>query len=240
MLEIQTTGPNAVRCMANVPALEGSRPLLVFLHGIGERGMNLQEVLSYGPLDQIRDGVDIGPAKDWIIIHPQNASGEWTIQEIDEVIEYAKTTYSVDEDRIYLMGVSHGGKGVWYYAQSPEHVAKLAAIVPICGGGNDPTSAYVLVNDGIPGWAAHSVDDKVVPYNVTKRMVAAVNQLAGRSQILFSEYGMYGHNAWVYFLRPTYGVYDWLFLQKKSNRRPKSTSREILVSNGEELLIRVK
>jgi predicted peptidase len=214
MTEIKTEA--GMRAMINVPDGEGQFPLLIFLHGIAETGTNLANVMKYGPLKQLKDGINIGEPK--IIVHPQNQTGQWMVSEIDDILEYCKKTFPVDPNRIYLMGVSLGGLGVWTYAQSPEHVKKLAAIVPICGGGNDPSKAHVLVNEGIPGWAAHAKNDERVAYNVTKRMVDAVNNLAGRVQINFSEYGIYGHSAWVYFLRPEYGVYDWLKFQRLDKR----------------------
>lgn len=213
-------------------------PLLIFLHGIGERGTDLNKVMKYGPLRQLQDGIDIGPAKDWIIVHPLNQSGEWTIEEIDDVINYSIDNYSVDQDRILLMGVSHGGTGVWRYAQSAVHVQRLAAIVPICGGNNDPSKANVLVDDGIAGWAAHADNDPIVPYNTTKRMVDSVNDLAQNSQILFSQYGMFGHSAWVYFLRPEYGVYQWLKYQSKSNKHNSVPSEIIILHSGQQLIIK--
>lgn len=236
MTEVTTTA--GMRCMANVPVTDIKKPLLVFLHGIGEVGFNLAAVLKYGPLAQLKAGVDIGQAKDWIIVHPQNPSGQWSISEIDDVIEYFKSNYPVDEDQIFLMGASLGGLGVWNYASSPEHVQKLAAIVPICGGGNDVNRAGVLVADGIPGWAAHALSDNVVHYNVTRRMVDAVNNLAGRSQILFSSYGMSGHGAWNYFLRPEYGVYEWLKYQRR-NHRVKPRIYAVELKSGEQLMVKV-
>lgn len=237
--DITTTGLK-LRCKIHVPlAADGHQvPLLIFLHGIGENAdkkPSIESVLAYGPLDQYRDGVDIGPAKDWIKVHPQNPSGDFTVAEIDDVLMYCIVNYNVDLDRIYLMGVSNGGEGVWRYASSPEHVKKIAAIIPICGGDNDPTKASVLVNEGIPGWAAHALNDTVVPYSRTKRMVDAVNTLAGRSQILFSEYGMWGHGAWNYFLKPEYGVYDWLKYQRISNRR----KNQIILRSGDQIIISV-
>lgn len=236
--EVKTTGPIGLRCKFAVPVKEGKMPLFVFLHGGGETGSNLELVLKYGPLDQLRDGVDIGPGKEWILVHPQNPTGHWTVDEIDEVIEFFKNNYPVDEDQIFLGGVSRGGFGVWNYAQSPKHVVKLAAILPICGEGNDPLKASVLVDEGIPGWAAHATNDTVVPYNTSKRMVDAVNNLAGKSQILFSSYGMWGHSAWSYFLRPEYGVYEWLSYQRLSHRVKKTPPPVVLsLKAGEQLII---
>lgn len=223
--EIKTDGPIGIRAYINVPSGD-SLPLLIWEHGGGETGTNLKLVMKYGPLKQLEDGVNIGEPK--VIIHPQNTSGHWEIEETDEVLEYCKKVYPVDPNRIYLAGCSRGGWGTWRYAQSPNHVKKLAAIVPICGEGNDPSRASVLVNDGIAIWVAHAFNDPTVPYAVSKRMVDAINTLAGFSQARFSEVGMWGHSAWTYFLKPEYGVYDWLKFQKISNKRsPNATDGKL-------------
>ena len=221
MNEIVTDGFNKLRCMIHVPGDNSTpMPALIFLHGIGEnadKAPALTNVLKYGPLRQLQDGIYTGKPK--IIVHPHNPGSTWSVSEIDEVIEYVKKTYNVNTNKISLMGASLGGFGVWNYAQSPTHVKKLACIVPICGGGNDPSKAYVLADEAIPGWAAHAINDTTVPYNTTKRMVDAVNNLAGKQQIMFSEYGMSGHGAWNYFLRPTYHVYDWVDYQDLTHRK---------------------
>jgi predicted peptidase len=217
--DIVTDGPLKMRAKIYVPVDSVKYPLLIFLHGIGEtHTTDLNRVLKYGPLVQLAVlKVNIGEPK--IIVHPQNPSGSWSVGEIDEVIEFCKKTYPVDTDKIYLMGASLGGYGVWTYAQSAEHVKKLAAIVPICAGGNDPTKAGVIANEGVPGWAAHAFNDPTVPYKTGRRMVDAVNSTANKSQIRFSEVGLSGHQIWVQFLKPEHGVYDWLKYQRLSDRK---------------------
>lgn len=230
MQEVITDGTHKLRCFISVPG-DGSAPLpaLIFLHGIGENGSNLNLVLKYGPLRQLQDNIYTGKPK--IIIHPQNPGSTWSISEIDEVIEYIKNNYNVNSNKISLMGCSLGGFGTWTYAQSAAHVKKLACIVPICGGGNDPSKAFVLADEAIPGWAAHAINDNIVSYNTTKRMVDAVNKLANKQQILFSEYGMSGHLAWNYFLRPNYHVYDWIDYQDLSHRAKPEGVQGILQLN---------
>jgi predicted peptidase len=214
---MRTDGPLGMRAKIYVPADTTKYPLLVFLHGIGERGTTLSLVLKYGPLSQLLLGLPTGEPK--IIVHPQNPSDSWSVQEIDEVIEYCKKTYPVDTDRIYLMGASHGGHGVWTYVQSATHVKKLAAFLPLCAGSNDPTKAGIIAAEGIPGWAAHAYNDPTVPYKTGKRMVDAVNASANKSQIRFSEVGLSGHSIWNQFLKPEHGVYDWLKYQRLSDRK---------------------
>src|SRR5688572_23225429 len=115
MVEIKTDGVIGMRCLVDIP-IGTSLPLLIFLHGIGEIGMDITKVLKYGPLQQIKDGIDIGEPK--VCVHPQNSSGGWSIGEVDEVVEYFKKLAPVDPNKIYLMGASLGGQGVWNYAQS--------------------------------------------------------------------------------------------------------------------------
>jgi predicted peptidase len=214
--DMQTDGPLKMRAKIHVPKND-TLPLLVFLHGIGERGTNLSAVLKYGPLAQLLLGTNIGEPK--IIVHPQNPTDLWSVQEIDEVIEYCKKTYAVNPDKIYLMGASLGGYGVWTYAQSAAHVKKLAAIVPLCAGGNDPKKAYIVAADGVPGWSAHAKNDPTVKYEVGKRMVDSVNKVANNSQIRFSEVGLSGHQIWWQFLKPEHGVWEWLKYQRLSDRK---------------------
>jgi predicted peptidase len=217
IVDIETHGPLKLKAKIFIPESNSQVPALFSLHGIGEVGTNLNLVMKYGPLQQLEAGVYTGKPK--VIIHPQNPSSTWSIAEVDEVVEYLRTLSIVKQNQISGMGMSLGGLGLWNYVQSPDHAKKLACFVPICGGGNDPNKAINIVNERIPGWAAHAKNDTVVNYTVTKRMVDAVNSMAGASQILFSEYGIYGHGAWNYFLRPEYHVYDWIDLQDLARRK---------------------
>jgi predicted peptidase len=227
--EFTTDGPLKMRAKYWSPLDTTRYPLLVFLHGIGEtHPTDLNRVLKYGPLVQISVlKWNLGELK--VIVQPQNPKDQWSVGEIDEVIEYCKKTYPVDPDRIYLMGASLGGYGVWTYAQSAEHVKKLAAIVPLCAGGNDPSKAWIIAKDGVPGWASHAANDGMVSYKTGKRMVDAVNVAANKSQIRFTEVGVSGHSIWNQFLKPEHGVWEWLKYQRLSDRaKPKKFDFEKL------------
>lgn len=216
MQEIKTT--KGTKAMAEFPTtVEGEKlPLLVFLHGIGERGTDVSWVLRYGPLKLIKDGINLGVKMN--IVHPQLTTGNWNSAIVKDVVDYVKTIAQVDVDKIWLVGFSLGGLGVYECLENPEFIKELAAFVPIACAGNEPLKANIIVNEGIPGWAACAADDKVTPIGLSTRMVDAINDLAGKSQVLFSQWGLFGHSC-TKFLDPLYGVYKWLSYQKLSNRQ---------------------
>lgn len=160
-------------------------PLMIFLHGIGERGTNLNAVLKNGPPYWLNAGVNFP----FIVVAPQlepekSYNNPW----IDDLLEYVAANYKVNRCAIWLVGFSFGGVGVMGYVENPTYIKKVAAFVTIAGGNNDPAKASVIVNEGADGWMFHSSNDDVVPYSRTTRMVEAVNTLAGREQIKLTTY----------------------------------------------------
>lgn len=189
-------------------------PLILFFHGIGERGDNLELVMKYGPLQQANAGIKLSKNYFPIIVHPQVKAGQMGGKEYGrEILEHVKKTYSVDSNKIVLMCVSMGGNTLWPMVEDPEIVKGIAAFVPICAISNHPEKASVIVNDGIQGWACHAPNDTTVPYSTTLRMVEAVNELAQREVIRLTDTNVWGHVVWFNFLNPEVGVYDWLKYQ---------------------------
>ncbi|MCW4011906.1 MAG: alpha/beta hydrolase-fold protein, partial [Candidatus Bathyarchaeota archaeon] len=123
---------------------EEKYPLLVFLHGAGERGDDLELVKIHGPPKLIEAGHDFP----FIVVSPQVSLDEWWSP--DTVVWLTKEimeNYSVDTERIYLTGLSMGGFGTWHTAT--KYPEMYAAIAPICGGG-DPTKAHRIKD--VPVW----------------------------------------------------------------------------------------
>src|SRR5262245_17892942 len=121
-------------------------PVVVFLHGAGETGngtTQLSRVLALGVPKNIEDGEDYP----FLAISPQSP-GEWDAANIDAMIEFVKSNYRVDPDRIYLTGISLGGGGTWNYAKA--HPEKLAAILPICGSPSVPDGSRL---EEVATWA---------------------------------------------------------------------------------------
>ena len=186
-------------------------PLMIFLHGAGERGSDLNKVKVHGPPKLIERGKDLP----FIIVSPQCPSGHWwptkvetVMALIDEIVE----KYNVDESRIYLTGLSMGGYGTWAIACA--HPERFAAIVPICGGGQ-PYLASRLRD--VPVWAFHGEKDPVVPVRESQRMVAVVNAAGGNARL--TVYPDAQHDSWT----QTYDnpdLYTWLLSHTKPPAKP--------------------
>jgi len=124
---------------------------------------------------------------------------------IDEIVE----KYKVDQDRIYVTGLSMGGYGTWALAGfAPD---RLAAIVPICGGG-DPRSVRRFRR--LPVWVFHGAKDSVVPLSASEEMVEALKKVNG--SVKFTVYPEADHDSWT----ATYDdpeLYKWLLEQRRSS-----------------------
>lgn len=175
-------------------------PLILFLHGAGERGDDLELVKAHGiPMIAERD-----PSFPFITISPQcpedsfwNAEQDGLMALVDEII----ANFNVDPDRLYLTGLSMGGYGTWHLAA--EYPGRFAAIAPICGGGN-PNRIHELI--GTPTWAFHGAKDDIVPITESKKMVDTLRENGGN--VSFTIYPESNHNSWT----ETYNnpeLYSW-------------------------------
>lgn len=188
-------------------------PLLVFLHGAGERGTNVQRVAIHGPLKLVRQGRQFP----FLILAPLCPEGRrWETESLSRFLDAALKKYAVDERRVYLTGLSMGGYGTWSLGLAqPE---RFAAIAPICGGGMlidiliaRRSNATALQN--LPVWAFHGARDTVVPLDESERMVNALRKL-GAKEVKLTVYPDAGHDAWT----ETYNnpeFYDWLLAHRR-------------------------
>jgi predicted peptidase len=178
-------------------------PLIVFLHGAGERGNDLSKMSIHGPLKYINEGNEL----DAIILAPQCASKEiWDNDVLITLIDKIKIKYKVDQSRIYLTGLSMGGLGTWNLAM--EYPELFAAIAPICGPifFNFPEKVFVLKDK--PIWVFHGEKDTVVPISHSERMVKAIESSGGNPR--FTIYPEAGHDSWT----KTYDnpdFWSWMF-----------------------------
>jgi len=206
----QTTYLNS-QFLLHLPATKKSDqkwPVIVFLHGRGERGNNIQKVKSHGPPKVVEKDKNFP----FMVLSPQclkgnDGKGWWKTKDLDLLLDYVKKHYPVDEKRIYLTGLSMGGFGTWAWAaEKPE---TFAAIAPICGGGN-PLNAKRLSK--LPIWVFHGDKDKVVPITLSQLMVTALK--AEGAKIDFTIYPNVGHNSW----SKTYAnpkLYEWFMEHQK-------------------------
>jgi predicted peptidase len=190
-------------------------PVLLFLHGAGERGDDLALVKLHGPPKLI----EAGKKFPLIVVSPQCAAGRWWESfELAALLDEIGEKYKVDQDRIYVTGLSMGGFGTWSLAAYQPK--RFAAIVPICGGGQ-PLLAHLLAH--VPAWVFHGAKDSVVPLERSQRMVDALKQSGGNVQ--FTVYPEAGHDAWT----ETYAnpkLYEWLLQQKRGASADKAKPQE--------------
>jgi predicted peptidase len=199
-------------------------PLLLFLHGAGERGNDNTAQLTWG--------VDAFAAEDFrkdhpaIVIAPQAPEGtfwanlNWRdegaglmeepalpLKLTHELVLKMAVEYPVDENRLYITGLSMGGFGTWDLIT--RHPGLFAAAMPICGGG-DPSKADRIAE--LPIWNFHGALDTIVPPRLSRDMIRAIRKAGGSPG--YTEYPGVGHFSWI----PAYNdrfVLDWLFGQSR-------------------------
>jgi predicted esterase len=177
-------------------------PLLVFLHGSGEQGTDLDKIKVHG-LPKL---IDKGQEFDFIVVSPQAQHG-WNSDFLYEMILDVKSKYRVDDDRIYLTGLSMGGFGTWDLAM--KHPELFAAIAPVCGGGNT-NDAWKLRY--MPVWCFHGAKDPVVPVKFSVDMIKAVKNM--NQDVNFTVYPDKYHNCW----DTTYNnpqLFEWFLKHRK-------------------------
>ncbi len=180
-------------------------PLMLFLHGAGERGTDIELVKKHGPPKIVEND----PSLPFIIVSPQCKPGKrWIPADIKAILDEILLKYKVDISRIYLTGLSMGGFGTWETAI--EYPDLFAAAAPICGGGN-PEQACKIKN--LPVWVFHGAKDNVVPVEKSLKMVRALKDCGGHPK--FTVYPEAVHDSWT----QTYNnqeLYEWFLAQRKN------------------------
>jgi predicted peptidase len=183
---------------------ETSFPMILFLHGSGECGDDLELVKKYGLAMRLESWSDCP----FIVVSPQCPLGSVWLYQLDALnvlLDRITVDYRVDKARIYLTGLSLGGMGTWEMATA--FPTRFAAIAPICGRG---TSRILIDNlKEIPTWAFHGAQDTVVPLNESERMVAALQEIG--ADVRLTVYPDADHDSWTRAYNDP-ELYQW-FLQ---------------------------
>ncbi|MDB6029520.1 MAG: phospholipase/carboxylesterase [Verrucomicrobiales bacterium] len=194
-----------------------SFPLILFLHGAGERGTNVWKATTHGPSKYIQNH----PESPFILVTPLCPSNEvWSSDVLLALLDEVEKTYRVDQHRVYLTGLSMGGYGSWELGLS--NPGRFAAMAPICGGANlihltlaqkgywPKSQVEQLQTLGI--WAFHGDKDTVVPPSESKRLMEELQKVKVKDFKL-TIYPEATHNSWTEsYNNPE--LYEW-FLQHK-------------------------
>lgn len=185
-----------------------SWPLLLFLHGAGERGDDLETVKKHGPPKLISEGKSFP----FIVVSPQCQKDRWWEPiELTALLDHIVKTHKVDEDRIHVTGLSMGGFGSWQLAAYTPH--RFAAIAPICGGGE---TYWAKRFPHLPVWAFHGAKDTGVPPERSQAMIDALKKNGGKPKLTI--YPEAGHDSWT----ETYNnpkLYEWLLEQRRIKKK---------------------
>jgi predicted peptidase len=187
-------------------------PLLVFLHGMGERGNKVSKIKVHGIPKIIENKSAVLQKYEFIAISPQCPDGyNWSSipEAVENLIRDCIDTLSVDTSRIYLTGLSMGGFGTWTLACRNPYA--FAAAAPICGGLRGEESEDLSAIAHLPMWVFHGAKDAAVPLSASADPVAKLYELG--SDVRFTVYPEVEHDSWTETYENPH-FYKWLFSQK--------------------------
>lgn len=195
-------------------------PLMIFLHGSGEAGVDIEKVKAHGPPKLIGKGKEFP----MIVVSPQSdVSSLWNDEMLYRMLQDIKKRYRVNADKVYVTGLSMGGFGTFSLAM--KYPDEFAAIAPVCGGG-DSSDAWKLRN--IATWVFHGAKDDVVLPAGSENIVTAARRY--NKDVRFTLYPDANHNSW----DVTYdndSLYTWLL----SKTRFRYTEKPMAVAELKKL-----
>jgi len=192
-------------------------PLMMFLHGAGERGTNVWLVAVHGPPKLVRSQPDFP----FILVSPQCPPDQrWNPDALIKLLDQIEASHRVDKSRVYLTGLSMGGFGTW--SLGIRHPDRFAAIAPICGGGDWLAVRLSSRQNGpalrtLPVWAFHGANDNVVPFSESERMINVLKTAAGNEKARLTVYPDANHDSWT----ETYNnpeLFKWFLEHRREGR----------------------
>ena len=182
-------------------------PLVIFLHGSGERGNDLEKIKQHGPPKLIAAGQKFPAVIASLQCEPNNL---WNPHGVKAVTDHLMKTERIDPSRVYLTGLSMGGFGTWDTAF--EHPDTYAAIAPICGGAGVRWIMTERIKH-LPVWIFHGDKDTAVPVENSHKIHDALKKIG--SPVKLTIYPEVGHDSWTQtYANPEF--WAWLFEQKRS------------------------
>ena len=188
-------------------------PLVIFLHGAGERGTDLNLVKKHGLTMMAEQGEKFP----FILAAPQcPVESFWgrQLDALDGFLSELLRTYPIDTERIYLTGLSMGGFGTWHWAERRPNA--FAAIAPICGGAMPMLGFPERIKKikHVPVWAFHGDSDDVVPLASSQELVDVLRENNGN--VRFTVYEGVGHDSWTRAYKEP-ELIPWLLKQRNED-----------------------
>ena len=191
-------------------------PLVIFLHGSGERGTDIELVKKNGPPKIIAGH----PGSPFILVSPQlednGEDGRWDSAKLDALLKDLRAKYRIDPSRIYLTGLSLGGYGTWDWALKRPDL--FAAIVPVAANSENKAADPCVLKD-VPIWAFHGDQDDVVDPLQGFAIVKAIDACKGNVRPRMTVYPQMTHGSW----EPAYddpAMWRWLLEQRRATPAP--------------------
>jgi predicted peptidase len=191
------------------PDSYGDLPLIVYLHGAGERGYESSHLFRHGIPKLIKEGMEI-PA---VVLCPQcPAWCVWdnVVDRVKAIIDLTASEFAIQKDRICITGSSMGGFGTWMMGAT--YSSFFAAIAPVAGGGMSWRAGNLRTT---PVLATHGTADKSVPPIYSELMVNAVNASGGKAELVLLD-GM-GHNDGIDYAYRSTNLVSWLLAQRRTD-----------------------
>ncbi len=190
-------------------------PLVIFLHGSGERGTDIELVKKNGPPKIIAQH----PGSPFFLVSPQLEDvpdNRWDAAKLDALLTNLRAKYRIDSSRIYLTGLSLGGYGTWDWALKRPDL--FAAIVPVAANSENKAADPCVLKD-MPIWAFHGDQDDVVDPLQGFAIVKAVDACKGSVRPRMTVYPQMTHGSW----EPAYddpAMWRWLLEQRRATPAP--------------------
>ena len=196
-------------------------PVIIYLHGRGMVGKGLRNADKYYTLEAIAMGREINA----MVIAPQNPSGSWKPERLNNILNWVLENYRADPDSVYVIGMSLGGYGTMDFVGTyPE---KIAAAIALCGG---TTLKDVQGMGKFPFWILHGTADEAVNIRESKKVVEALKQ-AGNDSLLRYDWlpgANHGRLARICYMKQ---AYEWLLSHSRANK-PQVVNRDVVIDMG--------
>lgn len=196
-------------------------PVIIYLHGRGMVGKGLRNADKYYTLEAIAMGREINA----MVIAPQNPSGSWKPERLNNILDWVLENYRADPDSVYVIGMSLGGYGTMDFVGTyPE---KIAAAIALCGG---TTLKDVQGMGKLPFWILHGTADEAVNIRESKKVVEALKQ-AGNDSLLRYDWlpgANHGRLARICYMKQ---AYEWLLSHSRANK-PQVVNRDVVIDMG--------